>query len=90
MSQEDVLTLMSQFDINEKIRLWGIFLWKGSILPNIKGFETQNNTLSQNFEAEKAQIILGTDNQQSSSDLKLDSILKPNLEELKVYVPEKL
>lgn len=42
----------------------------------MNGFETQNNTLSWEFKAGNAQIILGTENQQSSGDLKLDSILK--------------
>ena len=42
-----MLMLMSQFDINEEIRLWGILLWKGNILPNIMGFETQNNIVTE-------------------------------------------
>lgn len=81
---------MSQFDVNnDKITLRSSFLWKGSIFfPNINSFETQNTTLSQKFKARKAQIILGTENQQSWSDLKLERILKSNLKKMTVYVPE--
>lgn len=53
-----------------------VFSEKKVFFPNMNGFETQNNTLSWEFKAGKAQIILGTENQQSSGDLKLDSILK--------------
>lgn len=38
----------------------------------------------------KAQVVLGTENRQSSSDLKLAGILNSNLEEMKTYVSEKL
>lgn len=61
------------------MRKWhfGVFFSKKEVFfPNINGFETQNNTLKQKFKDGKAHIILGTENQQSSSDLKLDSILK--------------
>lgn len=59
-----------------KLHFRVFFTEKKVFFPNMNGFETQNNTLSQEFQAGKVQIILGTENQQSSGDPKQDSILK--------------